>query len=791
MRSLCRGAFDDADAIALSDPASAIKPGLAPLLIFAVLLWVSTSLTYLGIQGQTSTVLSRAFLLSVFSVLGASIICVVKPASFVPFLLSALLFGALLGIFGAFEVTVGLETLSGDISFTDAEVVADSKQYERSCSTTIKLDASYPFSFLIKLTTASDESFLAGEHLSGRVAIKASKDTNAERRWSEGISADARAIDLATCNTHTITAPFTDLRRNAIAQFNAQGNDTSALMAALACGYRQGIEKRNIYEEFKTAGLAHVVAVSGAHLSIVSALMAALLRFVRTPKRISLAIIASFLLAYLVFAGLPISGVRSACMALASSAAFFTKRRAASMNALALMVIAFLICDPKSCLSVSMFLSAASTLGIICFAGLFLSWIPLQSRLLRSLIGDPLALTFSSQVMCQGASCALFSLVPLIAPLANIVVAPLFMFACASSLLCAIAANAPVVPFAFMTDIGGMPVFFMRMIVGALAKVPHASVAVSVDFIPMIVLSLAVSLLLWLVWPQPSKRLAITALVGAILVVFGIFWIVPAGVGEGMVMLDVGQGDAFLLRSEGMSILIDTGNQDAKLRRALAHERITHLDAVIITHPDDDHCGSLRDLASYVTVSHIYVAEDLLACSCDSCARLRSEAGQTFPSVCLTGLSVADEVQAGRYSLAVLWPDAFADEGGNADSLCLYASYDGDDDGQADFTCLFTGDAEAEELSRMAALGRIESVDILKVGHHGSKASLDDGLVSTLDPRIALISVGEGNRYGHPAYEIIEILETHDVEVFRTDESGCVEIRYHDGSITVDQRARS
>lgn len=102
-----------------------------------------------------------------------------------------------------------------------------------------------------------------------------------------------------------------------------------------------------------------------------------------------------------------------------------------------------------------------------------------------------------------------------------------------------------------------------------------------------------------------------------------------------------------------------------------------------------------------------------------------------------------------------------------------------------DASVLMVGDAEVEQLKEFARTERLGDVDILKVGHHGSKKALDAETLAELNPQIALLSVGEGNRYGHPAAEIIELLKEQGAAIYRTDLQGDVSCKFTDDSIEV------
>lgn len=252
----------------------------------------------------------------------------------------------------------------------------------------------------------------------------------------------------------------------------------------------------------------------------------------------------------------------------------------------------------------------------------------------------------------------------------------------------------------------------------------------------------------------------------------------------GILMLDVGQGDAIVIRSAYHQILIDTGNQSTRLKKALARNNLTHFDAVVITHADDDHCGCLAELADMVTIDTVVLAKDLPQVKDDSSIKLLNDAEQAVSAI--TYVSVGDTIHFDEFALMVVSPQTFSDSGGNADSICLFVTYDADGDGVVEWTSLLTGDAENEVIDDILALNPSLTSDVLKVAHHGSKAALSEETLSKLNPKIALISVGENNRYGHPHRTTVSLLEKHGVVIGRTDEQGDVMVEFSKDALTLD-----
>ncbi len=230
-----------------------------------------------------------------------------------------------------------------------------------------------------------------------------------------------------------------------------------------------------------------------------------------------------------------------------------------------------------------------------------------------------------------------------------------------------------------------------------------------------------------------------------------------------MVVLDVGQGDAILLTTPGgHHVLVDGGPSGIGLARELGAE-LPHwerqLDAVILTHPDEDHVAGLPEvLARYgVGLEHdTGVTKDTHAY-----AVYRQRAGER------------DEVRRGDsweldgVRFEVLWPpDGYSDEATNETSIVLRVTY-------GDVHFLLTGDFEAGAQHALMALDDV-SADVLKVPHHGSKTTAADFL-DAVGAQVAIISVGAENRFGHPSAEVLE--ELTGTTMLRTDLDGRVTVK--------------
>ena len=642
----------------------------------------------------------------------------------------------------------------------------------------------------LRVYTKDDTQWYYGQSLTANMDISLPSERQKDFYWSKGFCAKAQ---IETIKQSSWLTPFANERAQFIQTVRSTQGDTpqTVLLLALACGYRILLNDSGLYRDFQVAGLAHIVAVSGAHLSIAVAVVTALLLRMRVRKVIQIAVGILSIILFLFVCAFPISAFRAAFMSCMACLSFFAKRRSASQNALGLCIFVCLLTDPSLSVSVSFALSALSTLGIIVFVPSFMHFMgkskkqkPLSK--ITTLIKESIALTLAASIATLPLSAALFAQVSLIAPISNVVLGFMFTPICISALACQL----------FFLATGVLPVgttlcaqslcAVFSFLVNTLASIPYAAIPMELSIEVAVCISASLFFLIFayqrkvfakglpsqfLRFAQRKHRIfpwACVMVAGALIVTF----IVGGKSSISLSALDVGQGDALLLCDGPANILVDTGNQDTLLKRELAKKGVCHLDAVFITHPDNDHCGSLPVLLSVVQVETGYVPADLLECSCSKCIWVK----QTFSQaqVPLQGLEVGDSLQTKHCYLTTLWPYAYTEEGGNQDSLCLNIEVDVNTNAIPDFSAVLVGDAESETLEHLDSLGLIQQADIFKVGHHGSAVSCSQKLLDKISPLIALMSVGEYNRYGHPNAAILSLLEQNNIAIARTDKQGTV-----------------
>ena len=746
------------------------RPALTTTFTCACLFWATCAASYASGRVFDAQACMTGSIVAVSAGLGMTAIVLVTRKHALAAGVMALCLGAALGCAIAAGNHLDAQAFeNGQVVQAEVTFDGDSKPTSSGESAFVRIRLPDSFETTAYADLGDGTTALHGEKAKVTGTWKTPDWNRDEYLWQNGATGRIVVSEMTEVHDETPLGYLRAARRKAIEVL--QGDDDGhALLQAVVCGYRRSITSTAVYAWFQTCGLAHLVAVSGTHLVIVTGLFAVVLKAAQASRRLSTAVLMVVMGSYLVFSGAPVSAIRATIMTSIGLASIFGNRRPSTLNALGIGLFAILISSPQSSVSVSLALSALSTMGIVLFSPLFGFWFRMLPLARIPVIADTLSMTCAANVLSQPFACSVFGMLPLIGPLANVACAPVFPIVCACGLIAAFMGVAGLPGWQAVGGLASSLAGLFGKAVGMVAGVPYASIPVSIESLAAIALSAAMAVCLWLLWSKISlKHLA--AVVACIIPLF-VSVSAMAAQGDAIVMLDVGQGDSFLVRSRGSTLLIDTGNKDSQLISQLAKCHVLKLDAVLLTHSDDDHTGSLDALERAMHVDRALVMADLAASTDGKNMQLLEQAGRTADSV--VGVKAGDTFAVGAFTAHVIWPHGFSDEGGNADSVCVLLDYDGNDDGTVDFRALFTGDAEEEQIAAILETTHVGDIDILKVGHHGSAGGMSQEQLNMLKPKIALIGVGAGNRYGHPAQETLDMLDSAGCKVYRSDLDGQV-----------------
>ncbi|MGH7605643.1 MAG: DNA internalization-related competence protein ComEC/Rec2 [Gemmatimonadaceae bacterium] len=562
------------------------------------------------------------------------------------------------------------------------------------------------------------------------------------------------------------------------------GDDAPLARALLIADQRQ--IPTEMRDRYASAGLIHMLSISGLHVAVIAAAMELLFQVARMPRRVALmaAFVATGL--YVAAIGAPPPALRSAAMLGVALVSRLVQRPTSPWAAWAIGAFIPLFA-PRTVLDVGYQLSVLGMCALVAagalwhrhFARRVDGW---KGRLARELVTSLVACAITAPLVAW-----VFGRVSLIAPVSNLIAAPVITLAQPVLFLAMLLA-----PFGTLARFVAQAVhpllFAFDWISLSAASVPGAAITMT-STLPTAVLSgcAAAALVVVCVSRYPSRP-AIAAIGSLALMV-----VVPAVPlsrphGVELHVLDVGQGDAILLRTDaGRWVLFDAGpawnGSDAGRRIVIPYvlRRGGSLKAFVLSHPHSDHVGGAASVLaalhpdSYWDAAFAGGAEAYIA-SLTTAAKENIEWHRVHPD---------DSVQIDGVTISFLAPDSAWTVGlkdPNLASTIALVKY-----GMVRF--LLVGDAERGEEDWLLARHASElHADVLKVGHHGSSTSSSDEFLAAVRPELAVISVGAGNMYGHPSADVIRALARTGAEVLRTDEAGTVVVRTDGAHIEVEAK---
>jgi competence protein ComEC len=522
-----------------------------------------------------------------------------------------------------------------------------------------------------------------------------------------------------------------------------------------------------VRERYAHAGLAHLLAISGLHIGFLAAWLGVLLRLARPRPALEGAALLALLGGYVWLLGFPAPATRAAAMLLLDRAARLRQRVVTPRGTVALAALVVLVGDPWALRSVGAWLSVAAV-GAVIWAGRACAG---QPRALR-LVAPALAATLATAPISAFA----FGIVAPVGVLANLVAIPLAGLA-VPGLVLALLLSWVAAPAAHLVAAGaGLVLALLDAVALGAARVPGGHLVMTAGW-PAAGVWAAVAALAWWLWHSPRRPWLVAARVALAAAVAVAVWVrgaLPLDACRCLTVffLDVGQGDAAALRTPGGRwVVIDGGPRtlegDAGRRVVLPFLRragVGRLAAVVATHGDADHLGGLPAVIDALDPELVLEPGEPLGRP----LYLEFLAAVEASNARWHAARAGDRIELDGVTLEVLSPD----------SLWLATPLDVNDHGvvlRATFGAvrvLFQGDAGLPVEARLA--GTVGPVELLKVGHHGSRTATGEAWLDELTPRAAVISVGRANRYGHPAPEVVARLARRGIAVLRTDQHGTI-----------------
>ena len=534
-----------------------------------------------------------------------------------------------------------------------------------------------------------------------------------------------------------------------------------AVLAGIVLGEDEGLTDE-LRDDFKAAGLYHLLAVSGQNITFLALGVLGLAWLLGIPRLPAEVVAIAAIVAYVLAVGWQPSVVRAGVAGALASLAWLLSRPRDRWHFLALGAAVLLAWTPASLLEPGFQLSFAAV------GSIFL----LLPRLRPALEGYPLTdwlrEAIAVSTACGAATAPIlwfqFGSVPVYSLPANalvtLAIGPLLGIALVGSLV------EPVLPAAALT-LGWLNGWLAAYIAGCARVVgglPFAQVGSATAV--CLLLGTPVALLVLQRLPRWRRPLAVASLAAALPALLAWQLIpgarLPPPTGLRITFLDVGQGDSILLQVPEGALLVDQGPPEADVARQVRALGVRRLAALVLTHPQRDHIGGAEAVLERVAVDR--VLDPRLAVSGPFERAALAEA--TARGVPVVEARAGDGFRLGRLRLRVLWPDRPGSVGDDPNMLpvVLLASF-----GEVD--ALLTADAETDVTARLLS----RPIEILKVAHHGSADAGLSAELRELRPAVAVISCGRGNDYGHPTPSTLAALrDSAGLRLYRTDEDGRV-----------------
>ncbi|MBO0959433.1 DNA internalization-related competence protein ComEC/Rec2 [Neobacillus sp. MM2021_6] len=562
--------------------------------------------------------------------------------------------------------------------------------------------------------------------------------------------------------------------------------EIASLSAALIFGDRNMLDPE-LLGDYQKTGIVHLLAISGLHVS----LLIGMVFYMGIRCGLTRQFMTNFLLVllpvYVILTGGSSSVIRAALMIFLVLITIKWKRRLKllPLDAISLALIVCLFITPLVIFDVGFQLSFSVSYAIILSAPHILTGY--QGNGVRMLITSVTAQLAALPLLLYH-----YFEISMIGILANLLYIPLFSFVYLPGLYVLfffqlLFRHTPQILIGLFLKI----IHLFNYLIGTLADFPLAHFIPGKPHLIILIIYLFLIFAVFYNWEAGvySKKLFLLA---AILFTVQPFWNWVNPYGE-VTMIDVGQGDSILIHlphGKG-NYLIDTGGTisfaEEKWRKRskpfevgrdvvlpyLKGKGITQIDKLILTHGDMDHIGGALSILTELKVKQILMPS-MTEPSTTELAIIKEARKQGIP---VFKVSVGDQWKENKSEFFVLSPEKNFTGERNSGSIAFVARLGG-------VRWFFGGDLDQEGEEKIIKKYPHLTIDVLKAGHHGSKTSSSEIFIKHIKPKVALISAGENNRFGHPHQEVLDLLKETNSIIFRTDQQGAITYRFYHGKGT-------
>lgn len=572
--------------------------------------------------------------------------------------------------------------------------------------------------------------------------------------------------------------------------------ETRGVFLGILLGDKNSIEE-DVRQNFADSSLSHILAVSGTHISYVVICISVLFKKLKLNKNIRKVLTSLVLFMYLYLVDFSASATRAVIMSNIVILQMLFYRKQDTITTIAFSSIIILINNPYAILNIGFLLSYGGTIGII----LFVNKISIESKedffqIFKSYLKDICIVTISAQTIIIPIIIYYFNTISFTFIISNIIasliIGPIIMIG-----LVIIAISFFKIPIiSLIIRFYNILIVILVKTADIISKIPISKIYLKTPTNLEIVFYYNVFfLIVLLIYIKRSNRKfikkiiqiniynlksffinnrnKILILISLLILISMILIKIPKELKINFI--DVGQGDSCLITTpQNKKVIVDSGGSESYdvgknvLLPYLLNKRITKIDYIMISHFDTDHCKGFEYVLENIKVKNVIISK-------------QSETSENFKQIIkiirkkrinLIVVQKGSKIKIDNFTTVdIISPQSenIADNMNDNSIVAKFEAYN--------FSILFTGDA-SEKIEKELIKEKINlKSDILKVSHHGSKTGTNEEFLKSVKPKIALIGVGENNKFGHPTEDVIKRLTENKVKIYRTDTDGEISIK--------------
>ena len=574
--------------------------------------------------------------------------------------------------------------------------------------------------------------------------------------------------------------------------------EEAALCIGILVGDREAISEQT-EDNFKKSNLTHMLAVSGSHITYIINALAMLLG--KTSKRTSKIFTIIILIFFMALTGFTFSVIRACIMGILVLLASLMYRKPDTINNLGISSFIILLFNPYAISDAGFLLSYGGTIGIVLLGDKIENAIYKEENKKKNIINKIIkyiiisfSITLSANLIIIPIMAYNYSPVSFTFWISNILAAPIMEIATIFGLILYFISIFFIPLAKFLGIFLNLLLYLLLKIAEVSSLIPGSSIYIKTPYIIECIIYY-LFILLWLKWNyiknaiKVKKILKVLVASSILLIIFSSIFICCFPKTLKIYFVDVGQGDCTLIETPtNKHILIDGGGSEfgnfdvgeSTLLPYLLDRRITTIDYMLISHFDSDHIDGFFAVMENLKIKNIIISKQ--GEKSDNFIRFQELVKNKKVNVLV--VKKGDRIQIDKYSyFEILFPEENLMQDNVLNNNSIVANFC-----SIGLKILFTGDIEEIAENRLCELYRdtdkLKST-ILKVAHHGSKTSSTAKFLELVTPKIALIGVGEGNKFGHPNNDVLNRIRDYTNKIYRTDKNGEIEIIYTKGKIRI------